>query len=99
MVAAIENWSDLVGRIRNIAEHDPKKNLTTIALDVEHVDDVVGYPNLLADVDHTTVHINVRDDVLQQHGFKTGDLIRSRTRRARGNRLFAHPDQLEILSH
>ena len=96
-MSVIENWTDLVGRIRHISDHDPKKNFTTIALDVEKVDDVEGYPNLLADVDHTTVHIDVRDDQLREHDLKPGDRIRSRTRRAQGDRLFAHPDQLEVV--
>jgi hypothetical protein len=98
MAAVIENWSDLVGRIQHISNQNPKRNFTTIALDVEQVDDVEGYPNLLADVDHTTVHLDVRNELLRQLGLKSGYRIRSRTRRARGDRLFAHPDQLEVLT-
>jgi transcription termination factor Rho len=98
MVAAIENWSDLVGRVRHISNHDPGTDFTTIAVDVEQVDDVKGFPNLLADVNHTTVHIAVRDDRLRRLRLKTGDRIRCRTRRARGNRLFAHPDSPEVVT-
>ena len=70
MVAVIENWSDLVGRIQHISNQNPKRNFTTIALEVEQVDDVEGYPNLLADVDHTTVHLDVRNELLSQLGLK-----------------------------
>jgi hypothetical protein len=96
MVAVIENWADLVGRIREISDHDG--NFATIAVDVEHVDDVDGYPNLLADLDHTTAHIDVRHEQLRAHKLEPGDRIRARTRRAQGDRLFAHPHHLEVLT-
>jgi hypothetical protein len=98
MVAAIENWSLLVGHVRHIANHDSGSDFTTVALDVEQVDDVDGFPNLLADANHTTVHIAVRDDRLRRLALEPGDRIRCRTRRARGNRLFAHPDSPELVT-
>jgi transcription termination factor Rho len=98
MVAVIENWSDVIGRVRHIAVHDAGSDHTTIAVDVERVDDVEGFANLLADTQESTVSIRMRDEQLRRLQLQPGDRIRCRIRRTRGNQLIAHPDSPEIVA-
>jgi hypothetical protein len=96
--AVVANWSDLVGRVRSVSRSADAEGFATVTLDVDQVNDVPGFTNVLGDRAGNAVDVHVRDDQLTRVGVKPGDRIRSRTRLARPDRLFAHPDQLEVLA-
>ncbi len=61
MVQVIENWADLLGRVRAVHSGGAA---ATVTVDVEDVRPVPGWPNLLAELAGTTAELRVPPEAL-----------------------------------
>ncbi len=97
MVAIVENWAIVTGRVGEIVQVPEYRDLCAVALDVEEVSGVEGYPNLLHAGPGSRLTVLVRRDVVRRERMTPGDRVSVRTRRGGKDRFFAHPEELAVL--
>jgi len=77
---AIENWSDISGRVIDVADDPVRSGFRQVKLEVDSVEAVAGFANLLGDVAGSQITVSVRAD--PQTGLSPGNPVRLRVRRA-----------------
>jgi hypothetical protein len=92
MVQIVENWAEVVGQVKAITGSDKGPDYRTMALDVEAVEDVEGFPNLVAGAAGSTLDVIVRSDAMARSGVGEGADVRLRVRKATPFEVFAAPD-------
>jgi hypothetical protein len=106
MVAPIENYTDIDGRIAAIRPHETLADFLVVDIEVEHADPVpaaasqVGgasatfYPNWFEDAPGTTVSAAIRRDAPGADQLAAGRRLRCRMRGAGPGGAFIQPDSL-----
>ncbi|HOV68038.1 MAG TPA: hypothetical protein PLI31_06715 [Methanoregulaceae archaeon] len=97
MVAIVENWAVVTGRITGLEDSAGLPELAAVSLEVEEVEPVGGYPNLVHVDPGSGLTVFVRRELTRRLGMRTGDRVSIRTRRGGQNRFYAHPDGIAVL--
>jgi hypothetical protein len=93
MVQIIENWSVIVGILVGIiAAPQGGDGRGAVRVQVDRVEPVAGFANLLADRVGDTLEIVVTAEQLASARDHVNQPVRIRARRGGPTRLFAHPD-------
>jgi hypothetical protein len=90
----IENRSDVVGRITEVAPHPSLPDHSLLTIQVDDVSPVEGYSNLFEDARGSTLEVSVSRDTAVDMGLRSGDNVVARIRRAGPSAVFADPDTL-----
>lgn len=102
MVAPIENYADVAGRVAGIHPHPALSGFVIIDIEVAEVAPVVSsaggepYPNWYADAVGSVVSASVREDAPNVDALTTGRTIRCRIRGGGPGVTFIQPDSLEV---
>jgi hypothetical protein len=94
MVQAIENWADLSGGVREVRPRPGVPQMSELAIEVERVDDVEGFPNAFADAPGGELTVAIETERIEQAGVHPGDSVRVRAQRTSPSLAVAHPDGL-----
>lgn len=98
MVQAIENWADVTGKVSSIGDSDKGPDWMTVGVQVEAVEDVEGFPNLVKGAAGDNLLIIARRSTVHRVGASEGSRIRCRVRKASPVDVFAHNEGLTTLS-
>jgi len=92
----IENWSDIFGTVEMLHDAADIKEYVEVQVEVERVETVDGYANLLADAEGQAIGIYVEKQQAQALRVQPGDAIYCRVRRTSPTRAFAHRKHLTV---
>ncbi len=99
-VSMIENWSNILGLVQAIQESHDLEGFDEVEVQVEQVDPVEGYPDLvatyLAEADAPCLWILMPVEVVTRYEISAGMFVECRVRRAGQNRIFVHSDYLVV---
>lgn len=96
-VSIVENWSDVVGRVRRISAAPEVPGFTAIRLSVFEVKDVEPYANLLVSAVGTDIDILAPARTLAELALTDGAVLACRIRLARNQKIFAHTEQIRVV--
>ena len=88
----IENWSCIVGLVLAIMASPDGDTHRVVRIQVERVDPIAGFPDLLGDRVGATIEVMVGAEQLARATPQPGERVRMRVRRGGPTRIFAHPD-------
>ena len=97
MVAIVENWAIVTGRVTGVRMAAGYPDFCAVDLDIEGVSDVEGYPNLLHADPGSRLTVLVRRDVVRRERMTPGDRVSVRMRRGGKDGIFAHPKEVAML--
>ena len=97
MVAIIENWSRLEGRVTTVTPAPDASAFSVVRVAVSQVSDVADFPNLLADAAGSTLEVYVANELAERLHLAPGQRVRCRVRRGGPTRIYAHPDEVDVL--
>lgn len=92
MVQIIENWSCIVGIVLAIMAPPQGGDHGVLRIQVERVEPIAGFADLLADRVGQTIDVRVRSEQLARARPEAGERVRMRVRRGGPTQVFAHPD-------
>ena len=107
MVAPIENYADIDGRVADVRPHESLADFLVVDIEVEHADPVPAadsqagggaatfYPNWFEDAPGTTVSAAIRRDAPGADRLAAGRRLRGRIRGAGPGGAFIEPDSLQ----
>jgi len=95
-VRIVENWSDLVARVRDIQLSADLDGFDAVELFVEESFEVEGYPNLLAQSIDTLIVVFFPADVVKDCELSPGRIVSCRVRRADLTKNFVHREFISI---
>ena len=98
MVQIVENWAELTGTLRSIAPSSKGPDHLTLTIDVETIDDVEGFPNLIGTQTGESVDVLARAELVERSGVEEGGRVRCRIRKATPVEIFVHPDEFSRLA-
>ena len=88
----IENWSCIVGIVLAILAPPQGGSHGILRVQIERVEPIAGFADLLADRAGQTIDVRVRSEQLARARPEAGDRVRMRVRRGGPTQVFAHPD-------
>lgn len=95
MVAAVENWAEIDGRVVSVEKHDDLDGYVRARIDVQSVAPVEGYANLFAWAPGNEVEINIPQAAGES--LQPGAHVHFKARKATPTASFADPDSIRIL--
>jgi hypothetical protein len=93
MVQAIENWSDVRGKVIDVSSAAPD-GFVAAKVQLEQVRPTPGYANLFEGHEGETIELRIRRDKAQR--LAPGATIAARIRRAGPTAAYAHPDHWQV---
>lgn len=96
MVQMVENWAEVTGTVRSIGGSGKGPDYLTVAVEVEVVDDLDDFPNLVAGAAGETLLIISRREGVKRAGLAEGSRVRCRVRKATPLEIFAHPEGFTV---
>lgn len=94
MTGVIENWTDVIGSVVELADSQ-YDDMTTVSLEVEDAVSVPGYDNLLLEEVGSLLDVEIPSEVVDDQVLAPDMRIAVRVRRdPQTNRAFAAPDQV-----
>ena len=93
-VQAIENWAIIGGKINAISDHSELSDYASATISVTEVTPVDGYPNLFSWAVGKQIDVNLPKVKVDELGFREGDSIRARVRKAGPTSAFVNPDEI-----
>ena len=99
MVQIVENWAELTGTLRSIAPSGKGPDHLTLTIDVETIDDVEGFPNLIGKQAGESVDVVARAELVERSDVEEGGRVRCRIRKATPVEIFVHPDEFSRLAN
>ena len=88
----IENWTDVVGKVEDVAPSDVSDDFVKMKVAVNQTKPVKGFANLLEDAKGQTLDVEVPRQAAEQ--LQPGAKVSCRLRRAGNRKIFAHPEQV-----
>ena len=95
-VQIVENWSDIRGTIIRSKPSKELEDFHIVNIDVEEVQAVEGYPNLLEDSVGQIIPVYIPDELVHSYQLETGMVIFWRVRRASLKKNFVHTKHLDV---
>jgi hypothetical protein len=95
MVSIVENWTDLKGTVQ-AREAGELPGFVTATVAVEETSPVEGFRNLLPDASGARLRVLVPEPLAETKGLSAGSVIEARVRRSSLDRVFVHPERLEV---
>lgn len=89
----IENWARIRGRVETVEDADVADHLA-VALVIDSVEPVEGYPNRLSREPGDELTVLVRRGTVGD--VAPGSVLRARVRRAGLQRVYAHPEDVDV---
>lgn len=99
MVQIVENWAELIGTLRSIAPSSKGPDHRTLTIEVETINDVEGFPNLIGEQVGESVDVHARADLVERSGVEEGNRIRCRIGKATPFEIFTHPEGFKQLAN
>ncbi len=96
MVAIVENWTMVTGRVLGVEDAPGLPEFAAVELDVEGVEPIEGFPDLLNVGPGSGLTVLVRRETARRLGVVAGERVSIRTRRGGRSRFFAHPDGVVV---
>jgi hypothetical protein len=92
----IENWSDINGIVRSLHPSPTVSGFTEVELQVEKVQPVEGFANLLGDSEGKSLVVLMPEELVRSLDIHPGDVIECRVRRASLDRSFVHRHHVSV---
>jgi len=93
LVSIVENWAIVVGLVAGITTVEPKSNFMDLKVEVQRVENLESYPNLINKHVGDEVTIRVQANQIAAVDNLVDTQVKIRVRRGRSpDILFAHPD-------
>src|SRR5215207_4135660 len=93
-VQAVENWAIISGKINAISDHGELSDYASATISVIEVTPVDGYANLFSWAVGKEINVNIPTVKVDELGFRAGDSIRARIRKAGPTSAFVDPDEI-----
>ena len=92
----VENWADIKGKVLDNYPSKTVDGFVTVELKVSDAKDVEGFRNLLSDRKGEVIYVNVPEATWRGLSPERGSKVSCRVRMAGPNKLFAHPERVEV---
>lgn len=96
-VSIIENWSDIVGEVRQMRPEVDVPGFTCVEMDVRRVEGVEGFANLLEDAVGKRLAVYFPAYRVVELGILVGSVVACRVRRAGIDRIYVHREHIEVI--
>ena len=96
-VRIIENWSDLVARVKAIHPAKDLHGFDLVELQIEEATEVEGFPNLLAESIGTSIEVFFPDECVKSFEISPGICVSCRVRKANLTKIFVHRESISVL--
>jgi hypothetical protein len=96
-VQIIENWSKIIGIVRSLQLSTEVVEFMAVEVEVQAVEPVEGFPNLLGDAVGKNLIIHVPEALAVELGMTILDRIECRVRQAGPNRYFVHREHVIVM--
>ena len=96
-VPIIENWSKLLAEILSVVESSELDGFSEVEMDVQKVDPVNDFPNLLEDTAGTKLVVHFPTELLESESLETGCSVSCWVRKAGHARCFVHREHITRL--
>ncbi|MGE3977913.1 MAG: hypothetical protein AB7F94_10040 [Nitrospira sp.] len=95
-VPAIENWTDIDGRVHALIPSTDVPGHVVVNIQVNRTKAVEGFADLLATTIGTIISVYFTQEAAQQARVVIGARIRCRIRRAGPQKIFVHPTNIRM---
>ncbi len=95
-VQIIENWTDIVGVLKDSHLNETLSGFLTLEIEVTQAHPIEGFANLLAEAVGQLIPVNARAELAEKSQLTPGVIVNCRVRRGSPNSLFVHPDHFHI---
>jgi len=95
-VQIIENWSKVTGIVQSLQPSAEVVKFMLIFVEVQSVEPVEGFPNLLKDAVGKILAIHLPETLAEELGVTALDRIECRVRQGGPNRYFVHRDDITV---
>jgi len=95
-VQIVENWSAVTATVRGVRPSTELPGFVVVDLAIERLEDVPGFPNLLATSPPQQLEVNVPIEQSHRLGLATGVRVSGQVRMEARRRVFVHPDHFAV---
>lgn len=96
-VPIIENWSDIVGEIRNVQPSPETTGFLSAEILLQEIRPVPEFANLLDGRVGQSISVKVPQELGQRLGLRPGATFRGRVRQSGVNSYFVHPEHATLI--